>query len=103
MTQRNERWTKGPWKVNPGHPSIWTLSGTPIGVTKRRDDSYATTEDKANALLCAASPDLAEVAIEFVEMFTNTKKYPDPETIVTGLRILFPKAMKAIRKARGEE
>lgn len=36
-------------------------------------------------------------------MFTDTKKYPDPETITTGLRILLPKALDALKKARGEK
>jgi len=39
---------------------------------------------------------------EFTKMFTDTNKYPDPETITTGLRILFPRAMAAIRAAKGE-
>ena len=42
--------------------------------------------------------ELLTIVKKFTTMFVDTDKYPDPESVVTGLRILFPQAMDLIKK-----
>lgn len=63
-------------------------------------DSYVAAVDIASDK-DAIIKQMLEPMKGFVAMFTDTKKYPDQETVVTGLRIVFPRMQAAIEAAKG--
>lgn len=89
----------GPWKLFPRNDNQFEV----VDSDQARVAIVSPGVDaKESARLIAAAPELLAALKEFVAMFIDTKLYPDPETIVTGLRIFLPNARAAIRKAEGK-
>lgn len=116
------KFTRGPWKHDKTvYPLVCSecssefedgsigeiRNSTNVGIATVLGMNWKTETNNerafANADLIAAAPELYEALEEFTKMFPDTVKYPDPETITTGLRILLPKAQAALKKARGEK
>ena len=110
-----KKFTPGPWKILPeeADKDYIRIRGTALGrrykvanvLTPIYEGAHTreAEETRANANLMAAAPAMYEALSEMVAMFIDTKRYPDPETVTTGLRILLPKMQAALRAADGGE
>ena len=97
------KYTQGPWRVDESH-----INGS-INAGKRHvamanfynchDEEVRVTREqqKANAQLISAAPELLEFAKSFVELFKESDMRPEEEC-----HGLFMMALSAIRKAEGE-
>jgi hypothetical protein len=94
------KWTPGPWRVgeNVGNGIPICAPFYPLahveGSVIHRYCTAAAEEEKANARLIAAAPELYEVLADFV------KTYDEPGTI--NIVAFIPALRAALAKARGE-
>jgi len=74
----NAKWTKGPWKLQPGFLTVYTTTdpergtGLTIALAQMcRDQVSSVAEAEANGLLMSAAPELAEACGRFAAWFDN--------------------------------
>ena len=95
MTEREKRYTPGPWRLGRGHKT-----GTPRTVMPvlRRDSLIRSQNYEANAHLIAAAPDLLE-ALESIQAWVTDEGFEDTHE---GVAEICAQARAAIAKAHGE-
>jgi hypothetical protein len=75
---------------------IWDKFAAPLDSLRSRE------EDKANAYLIAAAPDLLVALIKFDSVMRKASDYPDTSSEISDLVKAVEGARKAIAKATGE-